>query len=102
MAKILKSIHPDDDYHYQKMGLTKDVVQIWEDGARVDGKKGSYEWWYYDSHFPDGTIMVIFFYSKSPIAVDGPIKPMATIELTLPDGTLYSEEVHATIDQSYY
>lgn len=51
MAKILKSIHPDDDYHYQKMGLTKDVVQIWEDGARVDGKKGSYEWWYYDSHF---------------------------------------------------
>lgn len=41
MAKILKSIHPDDDYHYQKMGLTKDLVQIWEDGARVDGKKAT-------------------------------------------------------------
>ena len=50
MKKILNSIHPDDDLHYQKMGLKKGEVEIWEDGLRTDGSKGSYEWWYFDSH----------------------------------------------------
>ena len=67
MSKILKSIHPDDDLHYEKMGLRRDGVEIWEDGARVDGSKGTYEWWYFDSHYPDGTILVIFMFSKNPI-----------------------------------
>lgn len=102
MAKILNSIHPDDELHYNKMGLKKDTVELWEDGMRTDGSKGTYEWWYFDSHYPDGTILVIFFFSKSPIQVNGPIKPMATIELTLPNGTKHSEEVHATIEESYY
>lgn len=102
MKKIQKAIHPDDDAHYQSMGLTRGKVEMWEDGMRTDGTKGTYEWWYYDSHFPDGTIMVIIFYSKSPIEVNGPIKPQATIELTLPDGTKYTDEVHASIVESSY
>lgn len=102
MSKIKKSIHPDDDAHYEKMGLKRNEVEIWEDGARVDGSKGSYEWWYYDSHYPDGTILVIFFFSKMPINVNGPIKPIATIELTLPDGRKFEEEVYATIEESHY
>ncbi|MBQ8207007.1 MAG: hydroxyneurosporene dehydrogenase [Bacilli bacterium] len=102
MKKILNSIHPDDELHYKKMGLTKDVVEIWEDGARTDGSKGTYEWWYNDFHFPDGTIMVIIFFSKSPIAVDGPIVPQATLELTLPDGTKYSDFVEAKIEESHF
>ena len=102
MKKIRKSIHPDDAAHYQSMGLKKDIVELWEDGMRTDGSKGTYEWWYFDSHYPDGTILVIFFFSKSPIAVDGPITPMATIELTLPDGTKYEEQVDATIEESHY
>jgi len=69
---------------------------------RTDGSKGTYEWWYFDSHYPDGTILVIFFYSKSPIEVDGPIKPSSTIELTLPDGTKFSDQVDVTIEESFY
>ncbi len=102
MGKIQKSIHPDDNAHYEKMGLTRDRVELWEDGTRVGGKRGEYEWWYYDSHYPDGTILVIFFYSKMPIAVDGPIKPISSMELTLPDGRKFSEEVYATIEESHY
>ncbi|MBQ8425407.1 MAG: hypothetical protein IJX17_05245, partial [Clostridia bacterium] len=45
-----------------KMGLNKNEVEIWEDGMRTDGSKGTYEWWYFDSHYPDGTILVIFFF----------------------------------------
>ena len=102
MNRIQKSIHPDDDLHYAQMGLRKNEVELWEDGSRVDGSKGCYEWWYYDSHYPDGTVLVLFFFSKMPIAVDGPIKPISTMELTLPDGRKFSEEVYATIEESHY
>ena len=102
MAKILKSIHPDDDAHYSSMGLQRDRVEIWEDGARVDGSRGNYEWWYYDSHFPDGTKLVIIFFSKSPIEVDGPIKPQVSMEITLPDGTKHEETVSASMEESHF
>lgn len=102
MKKIQNAIHPDDDLHYEKMGLKKGHVELWEDGARVDGSRGCYEWWYYDSHYPDGTTLVLFFYSKMPINVDGPIKPIATMELTLPDGRKFSEEVFASLKESHY
>ncbi|MBQ9745638.1 MAG: hydroxyneurosporene dehydrogenase [Clostridia bacterium] len=102
MRKIQNSVHPDDEGHYESMGLKRNTVEIWEDGMRTDGSKGTYEWWYYDSHFPDGTIMVIIFFSKSPISVNGPITPQATLELTLPDGTKLSDEVHAKIENSHY
>ena len=39
---------------------------------RTDGSKGTYEWWYFDSTYPDGTKLVLQYYSKSPIQVDGP------------------------------
>ena len=83
MKKIQKSIHPDDSYHYEKMGLNKSEVELWEDGSRVNGSKGNYEWWYYDSHYPDGTVLVIFFFSKMPIDVNGPIKPISSMEIRL-------------------
>ena len=102
MAKVQWSVHPDDDLHYEKMGLKRDTVEIWEDGFRVSGKRGEYEWWYNDAHFPDGTVLVIFYYLKSPVAPDGPINPFATMELSLPDGRKLSEEVYARIEDSHY
>jgi len=102
MSRIQKSIHPDDDAHYSSMGLCRDRVEEWEDGSRVDGRRGSYEWWYYDSHYPGGEVLVLFFFSKMPIDVNGPIKPIATMELTLPDGRRFSEEVYAKIEDSHY
>ncbi len=102
MSKIRRSVHPDDDSHYESMGLKRGIVEPWEDGMRTDGSKGNYEWWYFDSHYPDGTILVIIFYSKSPIAVDGPITPIASMELTLPDGRKFSEEVYAPLEESHY
>jgi len=34
MKKFKKSVHPDDDIHYEKMRLTRNTVEPWEDGAR--------------------------------------------------------------------
>lgn len=102
MGKIMKAVHVDDAAHYEQFGLIPHQVQPWEDGMRTDGSKGTYEWWYFDSSYPDGTKLIIFFYSKSPIMVDGPIKPMVTMELTLPDGRKFEEQVDATIADSFY
>ena len=62
MRKIQAAIHADDDFHYQKLGLTRNKVEIWEDGMRTDGSKGTYEWWYFDSSYPDGTKLIIFLF----------------------------------------
>lgn len=102
MKKILNSIHPDDDLHYQKMGLKKGEVEIWEDGLRTDGSKGSYEWWYFDSHYEDGSKLVIIFFNKSPIEASGPVKPQATIEYTLADGTKFEDKVECKIEESFF
>ena len=64
MRKIQQAIHPDDDFHYQKMGLTRNKIELWEDGMRTDGSKGTYEWWYFDSKYADGSSLVIVFYTK--------------------------------------
>ncbi len=102
MAKIQAAIHPDDDLHYKKMGLTRNKIEPWEDGMRTDGSRGTYEWWYFDSHYPDGTILVLQYYSKSPIEVNGPVKPIVTAELTLPDGRAYFEQIEASLSESHY
>ena len=102
MSKILKSIHPDDDMHYEKMGLTRNKIELWEDGMRTDGSRGTYEWWYFDSSYPDGTKLVLQYYSKSPIQVNGKIKPIVTAELTLPDGREYFEQIEASLRDSHY
>lgn len=44
MGKILKAIHADDAAHYEKLGLIPHQVQLWEDGMRTDGSKGTYEY----------------------------------------------------------
>jgi len=31
--------------------------QLWEDGMRTDASAGTFEWWYFDSQFSDGSTM---------------------------------------------
>ena len=100
--KIRKSIHPDDDMHYEKLGLRRGMIELWEDGMRTDGSRGTYEWWYFDSSYPDGTKLVLQYFSKSPIQVNGPIKPIVTANLTLPNGKEYFEQVEASLEDSHY
>ena len=92
MKKPIYSCHPYDDEHYEKLGLKKDRVEPWEDGLRTEGIDGDYEWWYSDFTFTDGTKLVIVFYTKNPVKVKGPMKPLITMELTLPDGRKFYDQ----------
>ncbi len=72
------------DYH--KLGLNKKIVEAWEDGMRTNGKKGNFEWWYFDVTLENGNTLVIVFYTKNMIAINTGIKPFITISLTDKEG----------------
>ena len=64
-----------------------ETITSWEDGLRIDTGRGSFEWWYYDAHFDDGSTAVIVFGTKPLIDRNGPLKPMVSLTITRPDGT---------------
>ncbi len=62
------------------------VVRPWEDGLRTDPEGKSFEWWYFDASFSDGSTAVIFFSTKSIFNPAGKADPGVTIVITDPYG----------------
>jgi len=62
-----------------------DKVENWEDGTRISGKRGEYEWWYLDAMSNDGTIVVIYFWRVHFTAA----KHFIGYSITTPDGKSY-------------
>jgi predicted secreted hydrolase len=79
---------PED---YERIGIKPDQVLPWEDGARTDGRAGTYEWWYFDARLDDGAKLVVTFFTKNFTDIDRPLAPMIRIDLDLPDGTSYNK-----------
>lgn len=71
---------------YDEIGIEEDRVEAWEDGMRTNGMENTFEWWYTDAEFEDGTTIVSVFYTKNGFDVVGPAHPKATLEITYPDG----------------
>lgn len=63
------------------------IVQPWEDGLRLEPVPGTFEWWYFDAHFEDGSTAVIVFATKPLLERNGPLKPNVSLTITRPDGT---------------
>ncbi|EEM16517.1 hypothetical protein bpmyx0001_25560 [Bacillus pseudomycoides DSM 12442] len=77
----------NDDETYRKLNIHPTEPQPKEDGMRTDGREGSFEWWYTDAEFEDGTTVVTTFYTKNHFDVLGPAWPTVQIDITYPDGT---------------
>ncbi|WP_424466023.1 hydroxyneurosporene dehydrogenase [Pseudoclavibacter helvolus] len=75
----------NSDSEYAKFGLSRDIA-AWEDGARTDNRAGTYEWWYFDAHLADGSVLVIVFQNKDFTVPRKGLDPLIRFELTLPDG----------------
>ncbi|MBX4266621.1 hypothetical protein [Clostridium estertheticum] len=71
--------------YYQRLGINKEV-EAWEDGMRSTGGRGTYEWWYFDAEYLDGTKVVVIFYTKNGFDVRGLANPTASLEITFPNG----------------
>jgi hypothetical protein len=76
---------------FERIGIKPDQVLPWEDGARTDGRAGTYEWWYFDAHLDDGAKLVVVFFTKNFTDINRPLAPMIRIDLDLPNGTSYNK-----------
>src|ERR1700736_3095721 len=82
-----------EDTDYERLGLARDVVAPWEDGARTDNRRGTYEWWYFDAHLDDGSTLVVVFMNKDFASPNDPLTPTIRIDLDLADGRSYQKLV---------
>lgn len=90
MNKVVTLAHTNEDY--KRLGITKEPAN-WEDGMRTDGQAGSYEWWYFDAEFTDGTKIVVVFYTKYEFDLKGEACPTIRFDLTMPDGRNISKKI---------
>jgi hypothetical protein len=78
------------DEWFKKEGMRRDP-EPWEDGTRVDNLPGRFEWWYFDAHLDDGTIVVATIFSKPYTNIQLPCSPQVKLSITDPGGTTYTD-----------
>ncbi len=76
----------------EEMGL-QNKIQPFEDGMRVGAQRGNYEWWYFDSKYPDGSSLVIVFFSKPVTSMKGKLEPYVSLDYIGADG----KEIHTEL-----
>jgi hypothetical protein len=86
-AKIIFGLGKD---MLQREGLG-DTPEVWEDGLRADTGRGSFEWWYFDAHFDDGSTLVVVYFTKPILNRNAPLMPGITLTITRPDGEKISQ-----------
>jgi hypothetical protein len=71
-------------------GLTETILPR-EDGLRIQTDPGTFEWWYFDAHFEDGSTAVIVYATKSFINPHTQLMPNLSLTITRPDGRKTAE-----------
>jgi hypothetical protein len=90
-APLAATASSDDDY--TRLGLARNDIKVWEDGARTDDRPGTYEWWYFDAHLDDGTKLVVVFMDKDLAMPQKPLEPTIRLNLDLADGRSFEKLV---------
>ena len=81
-------------------GLKDGVVEVWEDGYRAaNAADSTFEWWYFDCQFEDGSTLVVTFSNKPHTAPSGPITPTLLVIRQQPDGSSVHLEPSYTEDE---
>lgn len=79
------------DADYEHYGIAKGDIEPFEDGARTDGRPGTYEWWYFDAHLEDGAKLVVAFMDKDLASPRKPLAPLIRLNLDLADGRRFEK-----------
>jgi CrtC N-terminal lipocalin domain len=80
-----------EDADYERLGLARGAVAPWEDGARTDNRRGTYEWWYFDCHLNDGASLVVTFMNKDIVSPNNSLTPTIRLDLDLADGRSFQK-----------
>jgi predicted secreted hydrolase len=76
-----------------------DKVSEWEDGLRTDVASDSFEWWYFDANFDDGSTAVIVFFTTPMLDFKGPVIPQVSLSITRPNGDKIEKLLNSSADQ---
>lgn len=100
--------YPAEDYwlgtseeDYNRLGLSLEP-EVWEDGLRTDPDTYSFEWWYVDAHFDDGTSVVIDFFTKPQTNPELPTTPAVYLSMSTPSGEVVEKSIYASVEDSSY
>lgn len=58
--------------------------EIWEDGLRTGGRRGLFEWWYFDATMEDNTTLVVVFFTRSAGHRNSPLSPSVLVTIKRP------------------
>lgn len=87
---MTKSWLLNSDADYKRLGLTRGVVQPWEDGQRDNYRKNAFEWWYFDAILDDGTKIAACYCTKTqPFTFVKGAHPSVSVHITDADGKEY-------------
>ena len=92
-TRALLAVTANSDADYARLGLARNDIKLWEDGARTDDRPGTYEWWYFDAHLQDGAKLVIVFMDKDLATPQKPLEPTIRLNLDLADGRSFERFV---------
>lgn len=95
MSTRMNARFADEIKDYQRFGIAKEPSYS-EDGMRTHGGKGSFEWWYTDATFKDGTAVVVIFFTKNYFDEPGPAWPTVDFEVVDPSGKRTNVWTHDT------
>ena len=87
------AVTANSDADHARLGLARNEVQPWEDGARTDDRPDTYEWWYFDAHLDDGAKLVVVFNDKDLATPQKPLDPAILLNLDLADGRSFERVV---------
>jgi hypothetical protein len=87
------AVTASSDADYERLGLARNDIKAWEDGARTDNRPGSYEWWYFDAHLADGSKLIVVFMNKDLATPQKPLEPTIRLNLDLADGRTFEKLV---------
>jgi hypothetical protein len=89
------------DSDYINLGLTRGKIELWEDGMRMDCRRRdfSFELWYFDGTFDDGSSFSARFYSR----VDRKSgKPFILLTVISPEGEAVQRSLWGSYGQSFF
>lgn len=92
-----KAYLANKDSDYERLSIKKGTPAIWENGMRTNGGIGSFECWYTDAEFEDGTTIVVGFSTKNGFDINSDSSPTVVLDITFPSG----EQVSRTVTDGF-
>jgi hypothetical protein len=94
-TKPARIIAGDSSQFVEHEGLASEP-EPWEDGMRTDPTLNTFEWWYFDGIFDDGSHAFLTKpWNESPLPMD----PYISFTVTNPNGTVFRDRIDISTDQ---